>query len=239
MRIAEKFQCIESHAKSCHMAKMLHFSLAIHFLAVATPSFAQVAPNERALQYLNSQSHKKLITKTGLFYDRDIFDRKEICQTGYKWDPVSFAVLQPLIFQEGIEHPEAGAWTYRFTFIRCSESTVYNVLFQGQNGKEPRPAMMVPGLTKTSPQLASDLVRGLGSAAATAGVQADCKSVRVLNSKVTVEPFRLETDGRIHEGVWEEHWTARACGKDFSADFCLIPKVTGGTDWSVSKCRRP
>lgn len=71
-----------------------------------------------------------------------------------------------------------------------------------------------------------------------AGVQADCKSVKVLDSKVTVEPFRLEADGKAQEGVWEEHWTARACGKDFSADFCLIPQATGGTDWSLSKCRR-
>jgi len=220
------------------MAKMFRFLIAMSLLAVASSSFAQVVPDERTLQYLNSEPHKKLITTIGIIYDQNIFDRKEICQTGYKWDPVSFAVLQPLSFQEGAEHPLAGTWTYRFTFHRCDESTVYNVLFQGQNGKQPRPAMLAPGLTKTSPRLASDLMRGLGAAAAMAGVQSDCRNVKVLDSKVTVEPFRLEADGKTHEGVWEEHWTARACGKDFTADFCLIPQATGGTDWSLSKCPR-
>lgn len=211
--------------------------LALYFGLMVFSSHAQTIPDERTLQYFNSEPHKKQIMMIGMIYDEIVFDRKEICQTGYRWDPVSFAVLQPLSFQDGGEHPASGAWTYRFNFQRCGESVVYNVLLQGQNGKQPRPAKLIPGLTKTNPRLASDLMRGLGVAAALAGVPADCKNIKVLDSKVTTEPFRSEVDGKVREGVWEEQWTARACARDFTADFCLTPQAAGGTDWSLGKCR--
>lgn len=219
------------------MSKMFWFLLAATgFLLIGNSSLAQLSPDDRTLQYLNSEPHKKMITMVGLIYDQRVFDRKEICQTGYKWEPVSFAILQPFSFQDDAEHPSAGAWTYRFRFNRCNESIVYNVLFQGQNGKQPRPTMLVPGTTRTSPRLASDLMRGLGAAAAIAGVPADCKDIKVFDTKVTAGPFRLEVDGKVHDGVWEERWNANACQKDFSVDFCLTPQITGGTDWALRKC---
>ena len=60
------------------MAKMIRFLVATHFLAAAFSSFAQVVPDERTLQYLNSEPHKKLIMMIGIIYDQNIFGRKEV-----------------------------------------------------------------------------------------------------------------------------------------------------------------
>ena len=201
-------------------------------------SNAQVAPDQKTIEYLKSEANKKLITMMGLAYDQNIFDRKEICETGYKWDPISFAILQPLSFESASEHPDTGIWTYRFRFQRCGEAVVYNAIFQGQGGKQPRPGNLLPGFTKADVRLATDLMRGIGAAGGLAGVPRDCKTVKVLDTKVTLEPFPQEIDGRVNEGVWEEQWVARACAKDFTADFCITPQASGGTNWSLGKCRR-
>jgi hypothetical protein len=212
--------------------------LAVCFGLTVWSSHAQVGPDQKALQYLSSESHKKLITMIGLVYEQNLYDRKDICPTGYKWDPVSFAIVQPLLFQSAAEHPDVGVWTYRFRFLGCGEPIVYNVIFQGQGGKQPRPAILPPGFTKADPRLMADLMRGIGAAGGLAGVQPDCKNVKILDTKVIVEPFRQEIDGKVSEGVWEEQWVARACAKEFTADFCLTPQVGGGTSWLLGKCRR-
>jgi hypothetical protein len=79
---------------------------------------------------------------------------------------------------------------------------------------------------------------GVGAAGVLAGVQTDCKTVKILDTKVTAEPFRQEIDGKVNEGVWEEQWVVRACAKDFTAEFCLTPQAAGGTNWLLGKCRR-
>lgn len=141
-----------------------------------------VPPDARTTQYLASEPFKQLIPVVGMAYDQNLLERKEICATGYQWDALSFVVLQPLVFKDGYDHPQAGVWTFRFAFRRCGERIVYNVLMQGQPGKPPQPALLIPGLTLTSPRLAGDLMRGVGVAAALAGVPPECKSVRIVDS---------------------------------------------------------
>ena len=63
-------------------------------------------------------------------------------------------------------------------------------------------------------------------------------AVKLLDTKITSEPFRQEIEGKVNDGVWEEQWVARACAKDFTANFCLTPQATGGTSWTLGKCRR-
>lgn len=220
------------------MTRIFAQFLAFCFGLTVCSSHAQVLPDERTLQYLSSEPHKKLITMMGMIYDQNMLDRKDICPTGYKWDPISFALLQPLSFQSAAEHPDVGVWTYRFRFQRCGEAIVYNAIFQGQGGRQPRPGTLVPGLTRADAHLATDLMRGVGAAGGFAGVQADCKSVKILDTKITVEPFRQEIAGKVIEGVWEEQWVARACAKDFTAAFCLTPQASGGINWQLGKCHR-
>lgn len=201
-------------------------------------SDAQIAPDQKTIEYFKSEAHKKLITMMGLVYDQSIFERKDICETGYKWDPISFSILQPLSFSSAPEHPDTGVWTWRFKFQRCGETVVYNAIFQGQSGKQPRPGILLPGFTRADVHLATDLMAGIGAAGGLAGVPRDCKTVKVLDTKVTSAPFRQEIDGKVNEGVWEEQWAARACAKDFTADFCLTPQASSGASWLLGKCRR-
>lgn len=211
-------------------------SIAAAILASSTQ--AQTLPDARTVAYFNSEPYKQIITTIGLMQDEHILERKQLCQSGYKWEPISFALLQAPTFEEGAEHPQAGVWTYRFKFERCDESMVYNVLLQGQAGKSPRSTPLVPGLTRATPRLMADLMMPLVLSGALAGVPSDCKNIRVLDTQVTAEPFALLMNGQVFPGTWQELWKARACGKDFSAEFCLVPQPQGGTNWSSGKCRR-
>lgn len=199
---------------------------------------AQPLPDARMIAYLNSEPYKQMITMLGIVYDEHILQRKQPCQSGYKWEPISLALQQPLLFQVGAEHPYAGAWTYRFKFERCGESTVYNVLLQGQANKPPRPIPLVPGLTRANPQLMSDLMMPLVLSGVAAGMPSDCKNIQVIDTEVTAEPFALQTNGQVFPGAWQELWKARACGKAFTAEFCLVPQPQGGTNWSQGQCRK-
>lgn len=199
---------------------------------------AQTLPDARTIAYFNSDPYKQMISTFGMVYDEHILERKQICASGYKWEPISFALLQAPNFAEGAEHPQTGLWTYRFKFERCGESMIYNVLLQAQANKAPRPIPLVPGQTRTNPRLMSDLMMPLVSSGALAGVPSDCKGIKVLDTQVTVEPFAHQAGSQVIPGTWQEMWKARACGKEFTVEFCLMPDPQGGTNWSQGKCRK-
>ncbi len=219
-------------------AKALIAALCIGGAWLGGSTQAQTLPDARMIAYLNSEPYRQMITMLGIIYDEHILERKQICQSGYKWEPISFALHQAPTFTEGAEHPRTGAWTYRFKFERCGESTVYNVLLQGQANKQPRPIPLVPGLTRVNPQLMSDLMMPLLLSGVASGVSSDCKNIKVLDTEVSAEPFPLHMNGQVFPGAWQELWKVRACGKEFIAEFCLVPQPQGGTNWSKGQCRK-
>lgn len=212
--------------------------LAFTIAAMACGVQAQIQPDAQTIQYFKSEAHTQLIGAMGLVYERNIFQRKEICSTGYRWDPISFAILQPLVMPASGSHPESGVWTMRFRFQGCGHSAVYNVMHRAQAGKSPQPVALPPGDTRADPTLAYDLMKGVGVASLHAGSTPECKAVHILNTEVTSAPFQQEANGKVAEGVWEESWRVRACDKEFTANFCLTPQPTGGTNWALGKCRR-
>lgn len=198
---------------------------------------AQNLPNQETIDYFNSEPYKKLILMTGMIFDEN-FGRSR-CNEGYSFEPISFSIRQPLIFSGTNGHPISGMWTYRFKFQRCGETIVYNVLWwQGHGSKLPTPSMLIPGTTRTSQMLASDLLKAIAASAVINGAPSDCKKMRVLDTRVTAEPSQLEMNGKTYDQVWEEQWDVNACSKKFSVDFCLVPETAGGTTWSIGKCRK-
>lgn len=218
--------------------KILILCFGIWGLMGTSFAWAQNLPDARTLAYFNSEPHKQMITTLGIVYDETIFDRKSVCQTGYKWTSISFALLQPLTFVNSQSHPQSGIWTYRFKFERCEESVIYNAMFQGQDGKLPRLTRLVPGMSRADPRLMVDLMMPLVLSGDMAGVPSDCKNFKVVNTEVTEEPFELRVDGQVYPGTWQELWSANACGKAFKAEFCLVPQPKAGTNWKVGKCQR-
>lgn len=204
----------------------------------ASAAQAQLQPDAPTIQYFKSEPYRQLMGMMGLVYERNIFQRTEVCPSGYRWDPISFAILQSLVMPATGDHPEAGTWTMRFKFQGCGNSTTYNVMYRARAGNSPQPVVLPPGNTRADPTLAYDLLRGVGAAGARAGASPECKSVHVLSTEVTVPPFQQEDGGKVVSGVWEESWRARACDKEFTADFCLTPQPGGGTNWALSQCRR-
>jgi len=180
---------------------------------------------------------QKRLYALGLYLDKNLLGKAEVC-TGKVWlEPISVAVLQPLSFPEGSAHPNRGAWTVRYRFDRCNESITYNALFRA-NAQGPATVIhLPPGTTLASPQLMQDLNPALFMAASARNPDnKDCKIVAVTDTSVTAQPASLKIGEETLDGVWEEQWTVRTCSGTFSAAFCFIPAKAGGTTWTQTKC---
>lgn len=203
----------------------------------ASPSSYQ--PDDPTVRYFISDPYKQQITLAGLAYDKVFLDQQSVCSSGYKWEPISFAIQQPLKFELSQPHPASGQWTYRFRFERCGESIIYNVQFHGERGQVPKLVAMPPGTSRANAQLTYDLRKPLAVVAMQAGANLTCKSIKVTNTEVTVQPFDLDVGGQTFKGTWQERWSANACGQKFDANFCLMPHPKGGTTWTLGVCTRP
>lgn len=208
---------------------------AICFLA--SNCYAQLAPDSRSAAYMWPPEMQKRLHALGLYLDKNLLGKAEVC-SGKVWiEPISVGVVQPLFFPEGSVHPTRGMWTIRYRFDRCNESITYNALFRA-NAQGPATIFdMPPGTTLASPQLMRDLNPALYIAASSHNKDnRDCKVVAVMDTSVTKQPASLNVGGETIDGVWEEQWTVRTCSGTFSMPFCFIPQKAGGTIWKHAKC---
>lgn len=211
--------------------------LATAIAACTLPSAAQLAPDAATVQYLNSRAFGEATIYVGIVLDKStlLMDK---CEGAYGYEPVSIAIEQPLRFASGKEHPVEGRWTYRFNFRRCAAEKIYTVKWEADAGGLPRPSALPAGMSRADLALALTLKNAVGSAGLERyGVPADCRTIRVPDTKVTLEPTTLTIDGVRREGVWEEEWSAHMCGVDFKVPLCLVP-VEGGTNWTSKVCPR-
>ncbi len=160
------------------------------------------------------------------------------CTGSVALDPVSVALVKPLVFPAGSANPSAGEWRMRYRFERCGESIIYNALFRVSAVGATTVFHLPPGTSKASTQLMQDLNPSLLMAASTRnGANKDCKLVAVTNTVVTTESTTVKIENEVLAGVWEERWTVRTCSGTFSMDLCFIPDKAGsGTTWTQSTC---
>ena len=173
----------------------------------------------------------------GIILDKEILGKNR-CEGSYGFEPVSFAIREPLSFKPDLQHPVAGIWTYRFAFNRCGETKTYNLQWAAkQSGGLPTPSELPPGNSRVSQSLYKDLRNGVGSAGLFKyGAPKDCRSIKIVDTTVTSEPRSREVEGVRRDGIWEEQWDAKMCNYTFKADICLVPIGGGGTNWSMGKC---
>ena len=199
---------------------------------------AQIEPDRPTIAYFSSKLFGEMTIVYGLTLDK-AFLGMEQCSGSYGFEPVTFSIIQPLQFVAGNAHPVAGQWTYRFNFKRCGSEKVYNAIWQARPGTVPMPSALPPGMSKADPSLAVTIRNVVASSGLLEfGVQKDCKSVRILDTRVTLQPTQMTIDGVAREGVWEEEWTANMCGVEFKAPVCLIPTRERGTNWLAKPCSR-
>ncbi len=205
--------------------------------AGANAATAQVVPDERTVAYFSSKPYAEAIIMMGLILDKEVLGKAR-CEGSYGFDPISFSIREPLSFKPELPHPVSGTWTYRFAFKRCGEIKVYNLQWTAKpSGGLPTPSELPPGSSRVSQSLFRDLRNGVGSAGLLKyGAPKECRSLKIVDTRVTSDPKSVEVDGVVREGVWEEQWDAKMCEYTFTADICLVPVGNGATNWSVGKC---
>lgn len=188
--------------------------------------------------YFNSKGFITQLYELGIYWDRKVLSLQQDCTGKYSVFPLSMGFVEPMEFNSDSIYPTQGVWTTRFKFDRCNESIVYNAIFMAQKGKKPKIGLLVPGNTRTSPQLMRDLYsQGVILVTEIKRKNKECKEIRVLNTEVTKEPFSLKSDGKTFHGAWEEQWTVKNCDEIIEMTFCFIPTDDGGTNWSSGKCK--
>jgi hypothetical protein len=206
-------------------------------MILASSAHAQIEPDAATVAYFNSKSFGEMTVFYGMTLDK-AFLNMEQCAGSYGYDPITFSIVEPLTFAAGNTHPVAGKWTYRFNFKRCGSEKIYNAMWQARLGAMPMPAALPPGMTRADLSLAMTIKNAVASAGLRDfGVPQECRSVRVLDTRVTLQPTQLAVGGVPREGVWEEEWTAHMCGVEFKAPICLVPMGSGrGTNWIAKTC---
>ena len=213
-----------------------HQYLAALVVAVSSSAQAQIEPDAATIAYLRSKTYGEMTIYFGMLLDKSVLNMEK-CAGSYGFEPLTFSIHQPLQFSQGSEHPTAGSWNYRFKFKRCASEKIYNVLWQASPGGLPKPSPLPPGTSRADLSLALTLKNAVGSAGLIAyGAPQDCRSLRVTDTRVTMEPTTMVIDGIKRDGVWEEEWTAHMCGVDFKAPLCLVPTGTRGTNWTSKPC---
>lgn len=212
------------------------------FLAIAvaasSEAHAQSEPDAATLAYLRSKPFGDMTVVVGISLDKLVLGLDR-CEGSYGFDPISLDILQPLKFSPGVAQPIAGQWTFRFKLNRCGGSKIYNVQWQANPTGTPRPAILPPGMSRANLALSLDMKNAVASAGLRShGVPQECRSVRIVDTSVSMDPTTVTIDGVRREGVWEEEWSAQMCGVEFKAPICLVPTPGGGTDWMSKPCPR-
>lgn len=205
-------------------------------LFIVNSAFAQIEPDEKTLTFFKSRQFGEQIIMMGLIIDKSLLGMEQ-CKGSYGFDPISFSIIQPLSFDSTQPQPVSGIWTYRFLFKRCNQTKVYNIQWTAKANGTPTPSVLSPGYTRASQLLFNDLRNGIGAAGVTKfGVPSDCRSLKILDTKISSEPKTRTVAGISQDAVWEEQWVAKMCEQEFTASICLVPMVDGSTKWSIGKC---
>jgi hypothetical protein len=207
-------------------------------LLVAPPATAEIIKssqelmdNPRMIGYLQSDPFIRALHDLGVEQDRRL-GLKE-CSGSYTVKPRLPFVLSPIDFPENRGNPVKGTWCTRYSFTRCGDTRIYNTIFVADPaGGFPRAVSYYPGDPIADPQLVYDaMTLAMISALSKSGVK-DCKEVMVTDMRPGGFPDE--------NGVWNEVWYFRVCGKDVEVFITFVPdREHGGTTFFIkSKCSR-
>lgn len=188
---------------------------------------AELLNSKTAVAYVFSRPMLETMYRLGVAEDRK-FGLPE-CKSQYRVKPFSAAVLKPIEFLEGKQHPTRGVWLARYQLERCGDSKFYNGLFLADsNGETPMPKSFYPGATNAGPVLIKDaMMSAVAGALARSGLK-DCKNVDVFDMHVNEPAHDVVEDNKTIKGVWSEIWTFRMCGQMIDVAMTFIPDVNGG-----------
>ncbi len=111
-----------------------------------------------------------------------------------------------------------------FIAIVCITFSVGGYVFaQGYDTSLP-----LPGESVANKKLQYDTLRPVYMAVGTKA--ANCKNMKIVNTKVTKQPYNLKYRGQqVVGGLWEELWSVNACSKIYDVPIKFILDETGAT----------
>ena len=194
---------------------------------VATTS-SDLPSRRRIVDYIHARPFADVLYNHGLAQDKQ-FGLHPTCRD-YRVEPVSITILSPIDLPEGKAHPVRGIWNFRYRFIRCGETRVYNVVFFASKGgvSAPTTRPYYPGVTEASPLLVKDAMVAASTRAHLLAPGTNCPPAEVYDMRVAVPQRDVAGNGRIQRGVWDERWTFRVCGKTVEVPIRFIPDADGG-----------
>lgn len=176
--------------------------------------------------YLFSQDAHRQMYNLAVAFDRAF---QIECDSEYRIKAANLVVLSQIELPSGADHPVAGVWTHRFVASRCGKDKTYNILAIAKPAGAPDYRPLFPGTSQSSVVLQRDAVTSALMGAIAQNKPACTENVRVFDIEMVAEPYELTEGSEKIQGVWEERWTFRACGKDFSTTLQYIPDGQGGT----------
>lgn len=196
------------------------------------------ADTTKVESYLKSKEFQDQLYEVGLYWDTNILGIQQSCAGEYILQLMRVDYIKPLEFYNSSLYPTSGVWTSRFSFTRCDETIIYNVIAVAQPTGKPEISALIPGTSGSSYSLLMDLyTQALPIFISTKSKDKDCnQSPNVLDSKISMNPTTTAGEGTTHEGVWEEVWLVQHCAEEIEVTFCLIPDMNGGTSWSLGQC---
>jgi hypothetical protein len=193
---------------------------------VATTS-SDLPNRRRIVNYIHARPFADVLYNHGLAQDKQ-FGLHPTCRD-YRVEPHSITILSPIDLPEGKPHPIRGIWNFRYRFIRCGETRMYNVVFlASQGGSAPTTRAYYPGETEASPPLVKDAMVAASTRAHQLVPGAKCAPAEVFDMRVAKSQHDVVENGRTLRGVWDERWTFRVCGKTVEVPIRFIPDANGG-----------
>lgn len=194
---------------------------------VATTT-AELPKRRRIVEYIHARPFADVLYNHGLAQDKQ-FGLHPTCRD-YRVEPYSITVLAPIDLPEGKAHPVRGIWNFRYKFIRCGETRMYNVVFFASKGGDSAPTTRpyYPGETAASPVLVKDAMVAASTRAHLLAPGANCPPAEVFDMRVAAPQHDAVENGRTLRGVWDERWTFRVCGKTVEVPIRFIPDADGG-----------
>lgn len=135
-----------------------------------------------------------------------------------------YDIIEPIVFPPNAQYPEKGMWFDFMELKMCGDTIEKKLLFKANSGKAPSVFSFLPGRSEASPPLQKD-----------ASVMAYVAAMQ--DKKCSYIPYMIDSDviSKRGNGVWEERWTFKVCGKAKKVRMTFTPDTFGsGTSFKAS-----
>lgn len=157
--------------------------------------------NSRFFRYINAY------IVTSALYNHAVETNKKMgfkCDQEYPIVPGHMNIMQPIVFSSKYIHPISGAWSHRYSVIRCDRKITYNVYVIANNGKKP---LIISGLNGDTKVPFADLFNITVDVYNYVNVNYDNCQPGEANS--FIENTNV-LDGGTKQS-WQEVWTVKVC----------------------------